>query len=143
MAEAAALRDVVVRRGGQLLLDSVSLGIDEGERWVILGPNGAGKSTLIRLLAARLHPTAGTVELFSERLGRVDVFELRPLIGLASQELAETVPVSSAAGGRAMTTRTSSAPGDSWMPSGSPTSPTGCSAPCPRANASVSCPRAP
>jgi iron complex transport system ATP-binding protein len=93
MAEAAALRDVVVRRGGQLLLDSVSLGIDEGERWVILGPNGAGKSTLIRLLAARLHPTAGTVELFSERLGRVDVFELRPLIGLASQELAETVPV--------------------------------------------------
>ena len=90
---AAELTDVVVRRSGRHLLDSVSLRIEEGQRWVVLGPNGAGKSTLVRLLAARLHPTSGTVDLFGERLGRTDIFEIRPLIGLASQELAETVPV--------------------------------------------------
>ncbi|MGP9692997.1 ABC transporter ATP-binding protein [Brachybacterium sp. AOP25-B2-12] len=92
MPHAAALHDVVVRRGGRHLLDHVDLTIDEGERWVVLGPNGAGKSTTIRLLSARLHPTSGTVDLLGYRLGRTDVFELRPLIGLASQELAETIP---------------------------------------------------
>ena len=90
---AASLNDVVVRRNGRDILSSVNLTIAEGERWAVLGPNGAGKSTLVRLLSARLHPTSGTVDLFGERLGRTDIFELRPLIGLASQELAETVPV--------------------------------------------------
>jgi iron complex transport system ATP-binding protein len=92
MSEAAALTDVVVRRAGRNLLDGLSVRIGEGERWVVLGPNGAGKSTMVRLLASRMHPTSGSVELLGERLGQVDVFELRPLIGLASQELAETVP---------------------------------------------------
>ncbi|MDN5685136.1 MAG: ABC transporter ATP-binding protein [Brachybacterium sp.] len=89
---AATMTDVVVRRSGQSILDAVSLEISEGERWAVLGPNGAGKSTLVRLLAARMHPTSGTVDIIGERLGRVDIFELRPMIGLASQELAETIP---------------------------------------------------
>ncbi|WP_193104520.1 ABC transporter ATP-binding protein [Brachybacterium sp. FME24] len=90
---AASLTDVVVRRSGRNILDSVSLEISEGERWAVLGPNGAGKSTLMRLLSARMHPTSGTVEIIGEQLGKVDIFELRPMIGLASQELAETIPV--------------------------------------------------
>ncbi|WP_299305188.1 ABC transporter ATP-binding protein [uncultured Brachybacterium sp.] len=89
---AASLNDVTVRRSGAPILDEVSLEVNEGERWAVLGPNGAGKSTLVRLLSARMHPTSGTVDIFGERLGRVDVFELRPLIGLASQELADTIP---------------------------------------------------
>ncbi|GAA1282600.1 MULTISPECIES: ABC transporter ATP-binding protein [Brachybacterium] len=90
---AASLTDVVVRRSGRNILDSVSLEIAEGERWAVLGPNGAGKSTLVGLLSARMHPTAGTVEIIGEQLGKVDIFELRPMIGLASQELADTIPV--------------------------------------------------
>ncbi|AXK45109.1 ABC transporter ATP-binding protein [Brachybacterium saurashtrense] len=89
---AAALNDVTVRRSGTAILDAVSLEVGEGERWAVLGPNGAGKSTLIRLLSARMHPTAGTVDILGEQLGKVDIFELRPLIGLASQELADTIP---------------------------------------------------
>src|SRR5699024_300309 len=89
---AAALNEVTVRRSGTAILEAVSLEVREGERWAVLGPNGAGKSTLVRLLAARMHPTAGRVDILGEQLGRVDIFELRPLIGLASQELAETVP---------------------------------------------------
>ncbi|WP_122940762.1 ABC transporter ATP-binding protein [Brachybacterium sp. EE-P12] len=89
---AASLTDVTVTRSGKKILEEVSLRIGEGERWAVLGPNGAGKSTLVRLLSTRLHPTSGTVEILGERLGRVDIFELRPLLGLASQELADTVP---------------------------------------------------
>lgn len=89
---AARLTDVEVRRGETRLLDDVSLEIHEGERWVVLGPNGAGKSTLIRLLGARLYPSSGAVDVLGERLGRTNIADLRPLIGLASQELAETIP---------------------------------------------------
>ncbi|MDK7741116.1 ABC transporter ATP-binding protein [Helcobacillus massiliensis] len=92
MVPVAQLNSVSVRRGEKHLLKDVSLTISEGERWVVLGPNGAGKSTLISLLAARMHPSSGTVDLFDERVGRTDVFELRPMIGLASQALADSVP---------------------------------------------------
>ncbi|WP_432485059.1 ABC transporter ATP-binding protein [Kineococcus esterisolvens] len=74
------------------MLDAVDLRVREGERWVVLGPNGAGKSTLLSVAAARLHPTSGAVRVLGETLGRVDVFELRPRIGLASTALARSVP---------------------------------------------------
>ncbi len=66
--------------------------MDEGERWVVLGPNGAGKTTLLQVAAAMLHPTEGTAEILEEELGRTDVFELRPRIGIASSSVAEKVP---------------------------------------------------
>ena len=56
------------------------------------GGDGAGKSTLLSLASARQHPTRGTVEILDETLGRVDVFELRPRIGLSSAQLAQQVP---------------------------------------------------
>ena len=80
MTVVAALKDVTVRRGISVLLDSVNLSIGEDERWVLLGPNGAGKTTLLSILAANLFPSSGTVQLLDEVLGKVDVFELRPLI---------------------------------------------------------------
>ncbi len=55
-----------------------------GEVWALLGPNGAGKSTLLRLLATYAHPTRGQVDILGQRLGRVDVFSLRPLVGLVT-----------------------------------------------------------
>jgi iron complex transport system ATP-binding protein len=86
------LSGVTVVRGGLRILDEVTWRVDEGQRWVVLGPNGAGKTTLVQVAAARLHPTAGRAEVLGERLGAVDVFELRPRIGLASSALAETIP---------------------------------------------------
>ncbi|WP_432487669.1 ABC transporter ATP-binding protein [Kineococcus sp. SYSU DK018] len=90
--EVLGLSAVTVRRGTSVLLDAVDLRVREGERWVVLGPNGAGKSTLLSVAAARLHPTSGAVRVLGETLGRVDVFELRPRIGLASTALARSVP---------------------------------------------------
>ncbi|MGI8695145.1 MAG: ABC transporter ATP-binding protein [Mycobacteriales bacterium] len=83
---------VGVRRGDTDLLREVSWSVEADERWVVLGPNGAGKTTLLRLAAAMLHPSAGTVHVLGERLGAVDVFELRPRIGLTSTALAARIP---------------------------------------------------
>ena len=86
------LAGVTVRRGDKLLLDSLDWTVEEDERWVILGPNGAGKTTLLQLAATTLHATEGIVCVLGERLGRVDVFELRPRIGLSSAALAQRIP---------------------------------------------------
>ena len=83
---------VGVRRGSAHLLRSVDWTVELDERWVVLGPNGAGKTTLLQLAAAQLHPSSGTAEVLGERLGKVDVFDLRPRIGLTSAALAGRVP---------------------------------------------------
>ena len=83
---------VTYRRGNNVLLDDISLLVEEGQRWIIMGPNGAGKSTMINIAAARSHPTTGNVSILGEVLGAVDVFDLRPSIGLSSTLLAEQVP---------------------------------------------------
>jgi iron complex transport system ATP-binding protein len=86
------LRGVTVRRAGIPLLSDVDLSIEAGERWVVLGPNGAGKTTLMRILSTYLVPSAGTVEVLGQRLGRTDVAELRPRIGYLSPSLAHEIP---------------------------------------------------
>jgi len=83
---------VTVRRGAKTLLDRIDWTVEEDERWAVLGPNGAGKTTLLQIAASNLHPTSGEAYVFGERLGSVDVFELRPRIGFASAALAERIP---------------------------------------------------
>ncbi len=92
MSDVLELYGVSVVRDGSALIDEVDWSVSEGERWVVLGPNGAGKTTLLQVAAARLHPTRGVVGILGEVLGTVDVFELRPRIGLASAALADRLP---------------------------------------------------
>jgi len=92
MTSVAALTGVAIRRGTATLLDGLDLQITDGDRWVVIGPNGAGKTTLLTLLAAQSYPSSGTVSLLGETLGKVDVFELRPRIGVAAQTLAARIP---------------------------------------------------
>ncbi len=92
MSAVVEMVDVSVVRGQKTLLESVDWVVNEGERWVVLGPNGAGKTTLLSIAAARLHPTRGMVDILDEILGAVDVFELRPRIGLSSTVLAAQIP---------------------------------------------------
>ncbi|GHA81306.1 ABC transporter ATP-binding protein [Streptomyces termitum] len=92
MSDVLELVDVSVVRDGRALVDEVSWSVKEGERWVILGPNGAGKTTLLNLASSYLFPTTGSVTILGDRLGGVDVFELRPRIGMAGIAMAEKMP---------------------------------------------------
>ena len=80
------LAGVDLVRGDRLLLDRVSVTVRAGEHWALLGPNGAGKSTLLRIMATYAHPTRGEVHILGHRLGRVNVFALRPWIGQVSPD---------------------------------------------------------
>lgn len=86
------LAGVDVIRGQKKLLDDITWQVREGERWLVIGPNGAGKTTLLQVLATQMHPTQGVAAILGEVLGAVDVFELRPRIGVASPVMAERVP---------------------------------------------------
>lgn len=98
-----AVERVGVTRSGNQLLRDLTWRVEVDERWVVLGPNGAGKTTLLHLAAGRTHPSTGTVHVLGERIGRTDLRELRPRIGLATAALAERVPPQERVGDLVMT----------------------------------------
>ena len=91
-ASALAFSNVSFRRDERDILQDISWRVEPGQRWVVLGANGAGKTTLVRIASTYEAPTSGTVEILGQRLGRVDVRELRPHIGYVSQALQRAVP---------------------------------------------------
>jgi iron complex transport system ATP-binding protein len=83
-----AFQHVSVMLGGKRVLDDITLTIGAGEHVAILGPNGCGKSTLIKTITREVYPLAAP-ESSLTILGRDtwNVFELRPLLGIVSNEL--------------------------------------------------------
>jgi ATP-binding cassette subfamily F protein 3 len=53
------LKNVILRRGAKVLLDSASVTLNPGEKVGLVGRNGAGKSTLFALLNGTLHEDGG------------------------------------------------------------------------------------
>jgi len=70
---------------GRVVLDSVSLTIDEGEVVAVLGPNGAGKTTLIEILEGFRMPDRGTARVFGVDPRR-DRARIASRIGVMLQE---------------------------------------------------------
>jgi len=55
-------------RGGELAVDGLSLRVEQGQILGLLGPNGAGKTTALRALMGLLHPDAGSITIFGQRV---------------------------------------------------------------------------
>lgn len=86
-ALAASLRDVEVRVGGAVLLDGVTIDVTRGRHLALLGLNGSGKTTVLRVLATRLYPSSGSVEVLGVRFGAGDLREVRTRVALVSVAL--------------------------------------------------------
>ncbi|OHV37104.1 MULTISPECIES: ABC-F family ATP-binding cassette domain-containing protein [Pseudofrankia] len=63
MSATLVASELSVVRGGQVVLDGVSLTVAPGDRIGVVGPNGVGKSTLLRALAGQVALDTGRVEL--------------------------------------------------------------------------------
>lgn len=64
--------DAAVERDGAILLPPTSIRLDAGACVAVRGPNGAGKTTLLRVLAGRMRPSSGTVQLHGRRFDERD-----------------------------------------------------------------------
>src|SRR5215469_16326457 len=61
MSTIIAATEIVVRHGERTILDNITLGIQEGERFGLVGRNGCGKTTFLRILAGLQTPDSGEV----------------------------------------------------------------------------------
>ncbi|MGV9797925.1 ABC transporter ATP-binding protein [Mycobacterium sp. NPDC003449] len=71
---------------GTNAVDGLSVTVPAGIVYCLLGRNGAGKTTTIRMATTLLAPTSGRLEVLGIPVDETD--ELRPLIGVALQEVA-------------------------------------------------------
>jgi phospholipid/cholesterol/gamma-HCH transport system ATP-binding protein len=74
--------------GEKVVLDSVSLGVREGETVAVIGASGVGKSVLLKTIVGLLIPDAGRVEVDGEvvtELAREQLYELRRRVGYVFQ----------------------------------------------------------
>ena len=76
------VRDLTVRFGGLVALDSVSFVIGRGETISIIGANGAGKTTLFNTLTGFIPPTSGEIRFLGRSVARLPTFR-RAQLGMA------------------------------------------------------------
>jgi molybdopterin-binding protein len=80
------IRDLIVRRGGQKVLEVPHLEVGRGEVLAVIGPNGAGKSTLLLAIARLLSPESGQILLNGQPVTPAMDLEYRRRIALVLQE---------------------------------------------------------
>ena len=87
MAESLlTLRDIVVRHGERVALQSASLQVYPGDVVAFIGPNGAGKSTLLRVMGMLQRPDNGIVLFRGQNALNGNPLELRRRIATVFQE---------------------------------------------------------
>ncbi|MGV0396969.1 ABC transporter ATP-binding protein [Corynebacterium suicordis] len=90
-----AVKDLSVRRGKKLALQSVSAQLTRGEGMTgIVGPNGSGKSTLISAAYGALKPQSGNVTVDGSDLRNISTKHIARTIGVVAQMAPAEIPVS-------------------------------------------------
>jgi len=64
--------DLVKHYGNVRAVDGISFAVADAAVFTLLGPNGAGKTTTLEILEGIREPDDGTIEVFGQRLRRVD-----------------------------------------------------------------------
>ncbi len=77
-------KDVCKSFGTHLVLDKVSLAVDEGTIFALLGPNGAGKTTMVRILSTLIQADSGAMRIAGHDVV-TDPDGVRALIGVTGQ----------------------------------------------------------
>lgn len=81
----ASIRDATIKRGGQTIIEHMSLSIPAGTVYALVGPSGSGKTTLIRAILGLTPVAAGEIRVLGIPAGSA---ELRSRIGYMPQNAA-------------------------------------------------------
>jgi osmoprotectant transport system ATP-binding protein len=87
MSAAIEFRDLTFANAqGRLLLDAISLSVEEGTTAAILGRSGSGKTTLLRTVNRMILPTSGEILIHDKDVNAFDLIKLRRNMGYVIQE---------------------------------------------------------
>lgn len=70
----------------KMILENITLTINQGEKLALVGHNGAGKTTLVKLLCGFYHPTRGRILLNDQPLNNYSQSEISQIIGAVFQD---------------------------------------------------------
>ncbi len=84
--ESIEFRNVSFRYGQEAVLKNINLTIKKGQMVALVGPSGSGKSTLADLLPRFLDPTEGDVLIDGISLRKANIYDIRQLMGIVTQE---------------------------------------------------------
>lgn len=65
------IENLTVVRGGTVVLDDISLELEEGKALAVIGPNGGGKTTLVKTILGMLQPQSGSIRIMGMAPGGV------------------------------------------------------------------------
>lgn len=74
-----SIQNAVLKFGGLVAVNDVSIDLMEGELFGLIGPNGAGKTTCFNLITGVYKPTSGSLEFKGKRLNGLMPFEIARL----------------------------------------------------------------
>ena len=80
------IKNLRVRRLGQIVLDIPQLSLNQGEVLVVIGPNGAGKTTLLMTLCRLVKPETGQIAFNNTLITEIDELAYRRRISMVMQD---------------------------------------------------------
>lgn len=87
-----SIRNIHKRFGPQIVLNGISLDINQGETTTIVGPSGVGKSVLLKLIMGILDPDQGEITIFGKNITRAkserEKNDIRASLGVLFQSAA-------------------------------------------------------
>jgi iron complex transport system ATP-binding protein len=86
--------DLCFSYGKKRILESISLNVNQGERWAIIGKNGSGKSTLLKCIAGLERPSGGTVKISGRGIAEYSMRERAQYIAYIPQFTDRNLPFS-------------------------------------------------
>ncbi len=85
------IKDLHKSFDGNVVLDGISLNVEEGQNMIVFGRSGTGKSVLLKCLVRLMEPDAGEIDLCGRNVGELndkELNELRKDIGFLFQSAA-------------------------------------------------------
>ena len=81
------MENISKKVGNKVILDDISLKIDEGSFVVFIGPSGCGKTTTLKLMNKLISPTSGEIYIDDKPISKEDPIKLRRNIGYVIQSI--------------------------------------------------------